>query len=57
MSKNIEEIEEIDMDLLDIEECPSCGYEGAYTEGIEENTYIKICPICKNTFAVEIHGK
>jgi len=49
-----EEIE-IDTLLLDIEECPVCGYEGAYTEGIKEDTYIKICPICKNTFAVEIN--
>jgi len=52
VSKEIEEIEEIDFDLLDIEECPECGYVGLYTEGMEEDMYIKICPSCKNTFAV-----
>lgn len=52
MSKEIEEIEEIDSDLLDIEECPSCGYEGVYNQGMEENTMIKICPACKHCYAV-----
>lgn len=42
-------------EIRDIEECPECGYEGVHTEGVEEDMYIKICPACKNTFAVEIN--
>lgn len=44
--------EENETVLFDIEECPECGYQGVYSEVIENDLTLMICPSCKNSYVV-----